>query len=961
MADVLQIENVALDGFDSTLAESISPYAIDQGTINLSPSPRKYEWTESGYSSGSAMVGSALMGNVERSWPVQVRARFTTAHTNLVTNPRPYSVVTGWQAEGSGSTVTYNTVATENVIQAVTTGSANSGMETSFTGTAASYSAGVWVKISTGTAACVVKFDGETGTAFTATTSWQFVKTEGVTLTATTRYLQILQTDTGSRTIYVKLAGVVLNSTYPGYIDGACGDARWNSTAHASTSTALTGQDAINLAYDTLAELGERAIYNTDVESSDTGGTGLVAYWTPNGASKGRTILTVKAIDVDGLAYGYDHHRKNIARSEVRLVCHPYALGPEYTLGTGSKPAGTPAMSLTLTGAKGAIKGPARLTFTAGSSQDQRFAMFGIQGRDYVSGASLIIRGPDLGTSGYSGSSTAHTNEVQVLTPTGTISGGTYTLALDGKTTSSIAYNANAATIQAALEALANVDTSDIVVTGGPLSSGAITFTFSGSNVKGCNVSQIVYTGSVTGGGSASMATTTAGVPGYISSALYDEWTTICDTGNLTHVGSYQVWARVYDNAATTDLYDARVRLTWGVGDLSSTTTNDSVVPQAVGDYSLVDLGQIHIPTVATGTQRWKGRIEGKTSGTAGNTLRVVDVMFVPVETGFGLVKMIPPTSSSVSLFENFGATSGALTGDTATSGQTWASIGGVTDATDFTETAAPDNSVIRTEVNDTSTNIRYGRGVLLGVGTFTDVIASVTVKITAPASGGHEPMGGVIVRATDNSNFVAATLGSVGDGSGGMDSLKYVHVYKVLATTATQLLSVEIGGGYGTSFTSELKFRVSANGAYYVYVDGTLVGSGTDANFASGTLASGMAGLIDWNQNGSASTRTYSNFRVLTPAAETPAAYASQDLQFRPTGDALREDSTGAGIYTPLGNATVSHLPELTPSGPYGLSNRLLCVTSRNNPDLGPDPLPDAFDLAVLGRPVFALARSST
>ena len=938
MAEFLEIDSLYLDGFDSTLAQSVSPYAINQGAIDLSPAARKYDWTETGYSAGSAMVGEGRMGNVERSWPLQVRARFTSTHTNLVTNPRPYSVVTGWQAEGAGSTVTYASVATENVIQAVTTGSADEGMETSFTGTVAAYSAGVWVKVNTGTAPIEVLFDGETATAGTATTDWQFFKTENITLTAATRYLQIIQTDTGSRTIYVKMAGVVLSSTYPGYLDGACGDARWNGTAHASTSTALTGQDAIDLAYDQLAELGEKAIYNSNVESSETGGTGLVGHWTPRGATKGRTLLTVKAVEVGDLSYGYDHHNNNVARSELRLVCHPYALGPEQTWATGSKAAGAPALEMNITGVDGAIKGPATVKFTAGSSQDQRFALFGIQGRDYVSGTSLILRAADLGVSGYSGALTTKTDEVQTLSRTGTPASGTFTLTLDGKTTSAIAYNATAATIEAAIEALANVGTDNVACTGGPINTTDVVCTFA-NDLAGCNVSLMTVTDSV-GGGDITNALTTTGVPGYVSASLFDEWTTICDTGNLTHVGSYRVWARVYDNAPTSDIYTARVRLTWGVGD-SQTQTNDSVVAPAVADYSLVDLGQVHIPTTPTGTQRWKGLIEGKTSGTGGNTFRVVDVMFVPMETGAGEVKMVTPTGSTLSMLDNFGATAGGLTGDAATLGGNWASMGGLTDAVDFTESGAPDNAVIRTEASDTATDVRYGRGVVLGTGTPTNV----TVSVRAHAPLAPSVYRGVIAHLTDNDNFVAACVTSTS-----------FTAFKVKTGTASTLATVATG-----SIDAVVLLTIMATGSWFASLDGVVLLSGTDTDFASGTLSSGKSGIIDWNTTSDTDTRNYSEFRVSIPTAETFAVYKSQDLQFRPTGDALREDSAGSGIYTPLGNATISHLPELTPSGSLGITNRVLMLTSRNNPDLASDPLPDAFDATILGRPVFALARSST
>ena len=91
-------------------------------------------------------------------------------------------------------------------------------------------------------------------------------------------------------------------------------------------------------------------------------------------------------------------------------------------------------------------------------------------------------------------------NEVQLLTPGGTISGGTWQITFDGATTAAIQWNANAAAIQAALEALPDVNVGSIVVTGGPISSGVVTLTFSGSQYADIDVPQVlVVTGSLTG------------------------------------------------------------------------------------------------------------------------------------------------------------------------------------------------------------------------------------------------------------------------------------------------------------------------------------------------------------------------------------------------------------------------------------------------------------------------------
>ncbi len=68
--------------------------------------------------------------------------------------------------------------------------------------------------------------------------------------------------------------------------------------------------------------------------------------------------------------------------------------------------------------------------------------------------------------------------EVQTV-DLGAASAGSITITFDGETTGSIAYDADAATVQAALEDLPNVDADDIAVSGGPLPA-EITLSFAG-------------------------------------------------------------------------------------------------------------------------------------------------------------------------------------------------------------------------------------------------------------------------------------------------------------------------------------------------------------------------------------------------------------------------------------------------------------------------------------------------
>jgi hypothetical protein len=103
--------------------------------------------------------------------------------------------------------------------------------------------------------------------------------------------------------------------------------------------------------------------------------------------------------------------------------------------------------------------------------------------------------------------------QVQSVTKSGTVSGGTYTLSFKGETTGALNWNDNAATIQAALEALTSIAVGDITVTdvtGGASAGGYTKIDFRTANGQYAwkqmktNVSEqiTVAVGSLTGGGS---------------------------------------------------------------------------------------------------------------------------------------------------------------------------------------------------------------------------------------------------------------------------------------------------------------------------------------------------------------------------------------------------------------------------------------------------------------------------
>lgn len=103
------------------------------------------------------------------------------------------------------------------------------------------------------------------------------------------------------------------------------------------------------------------------------------------------------------------------------------------------------------------------------------------------------------------------TSQVDTLTITGAPTGGTFTLTVGGQTTSALAYNATAAQVEAALQALSTVGANGVMVTGTQLPAGSQTVTFA----PGAAVT-MTHTDSLTGGTTpaVSITQTTAGAAG---------------------------------------------------------------------------------------------------------------------------------------------------------------------------------------------------------------------------------------------------------------------------------------------------------------------------------------------------------------------------------------------------------------------------------------------------------------
>lgn len=207
---------------------------------------------------------------------------------------------------------------------------------------------------------------------------------------------------------------------------------------------------------------------------------------------------------------------------------------------------------------------------------------------------------------------TGAVNEVQSLSISGGPTGGTVTLTFAGQTTAPIAYNATAATVQAALVALSNVAAGDIVATGGPLPA-AVTLTFGGQYAR-TNVAQITATHALTGGTTPNVAvtTTTPGAPGTAVDLLALP-TGYSDIGLVTKDDGY-TFGNEWEMAETTShgFSDPTRR------DILSNTSTIGLTAQETKRNVLemfhnVDLSTV-VPTPATGEIRFDKPLQQRTT-----------------------------------------------------------------------------------------------------------------------------------------------------------------------------------------------------------------------------------------------------------------------------------------------------------------------------------------------------------
>jgi hypothetical protein len=123
--------------------------------------------------------------------------------------------------------------------------------------------------------------------------------------------------------------------------------------------------------------------------------------------------------------------------------------------------------------------------------------------------------------------------DVQTVTVSGAPTGGTFTLTFNGQTTAGIAFNANAAAVQAALVALSTIGAGGVTVTG----TGPYVVTFAGTKAPGFQNPLTASAAGLTGGTPAvTVAHTTLGSPMLQAASRASASQTVLDMYRMANV-----------------------------------------------------------------------------------------------------------------------------------------------------------------------------------------------------------------------------------------------------------------------------------------------------------------------------------------------------------------------------------------------------------------------------------------
>jgi hypothetical protein len=441
---------------------------------------------------------------------------------------------------------------------------------------------------------------------------------------------------------------------------------------------------------------------------------------------------------------------------------------------------------------------------------------------------------------------------------------------------------------------------------------------------------------------------------GTIATTLLPEPTICCNTGNLSHVGTFRVKARIEVVLGTGGFAEnIHLRLAWqdGEGPLRANTWQ---TPLLGGLFVEADLGTITISPTIAGTQKWFGQIEAY-----GNNAAAVDVLhidyltFIPVAEGYGKARGVQSSApGTIAAFDDFttGTLSGSLNTRTPAVGTAWSTSGATTD---FTVEASHAKRATTSDAGP-----RYG---LVGsaLGNSRATLACWATTLLGVESGEYVTSG-VLLRWVNASNYAFCRVRREF-----RNPVRRYHIEigvnvagetTILASTE-QLVAIGTGGGeiaFTATCTATADGLLAANGyltgSSGVNLPAFALSASHTALMTGGPIASGKAGLLDESTPASVSTRRYTELTVSTLPSPPYCIEPSRSLEFR-SDSAISADSTGA-FFGPVPEYRGSrfYVPQ---GGSANRPSRIIVKADRNDLEESDQQiLGDAFGVQVFITP---------
>jgi hypothetical protein len=434
-------------------------------------------------------------------------------------------------------------------------------------------------------------------------------------------------------------------------------------------------------------------------------------------------------------------------------------------------------------------------------------------------------------------------------------------------------------------------------------------------------------------------------------------------SAHMTHKGTRRMIFRIYDPTATPGTIE--FALEYRVLGTSQWQRNDAVRTKvANSQFSLLDVGEVRLPSAVLGSQRWEWRLTARSYSGSGQTPRLDKVWIVPTEIYSKATRPLEvATPTTLAIMSEMGTESGVITTDALALGGSWTAVA-LSDTDDWTKTAVTGGSTARRTVAgvDTGTvapGTRFSAGRILTAGTtnYTDIGFSVYFDLSG---ANFADKGGMVLRFVDAANFLVASYDFDFDG------VPNVYVDKVVAGVQTNLATfprLATGAKVITAlvFSTGFYYVGFADAPYGVYpptpvtlqARGTFMGS--DPVLAtSGVLASGKVGI--GAKQGGAGQHNFSYVYGWVPSSPGLVA-ASRSMEFRSDG-AHAQHATDDVWGRPLEEGFLPYAP---PSRLEARPARFLVLPSRGDFDVLPDSAIDDLSARIRYFPGYHFASEAT